>query len=418
MRFRFGDYCLDTAQRELYLGVERISVEPQVFDLLEFAIRHRDRVVSKDDLLASIWQGRIVSELTLTNRINAARKAIGDNGTQQRWIRTVSRRGIRFVGEVRQDTSELRHSDATETLRAAATTRAAQASPPQDVTFCRAWDGVKLAIATSGDGLPLVTVGTWLRHVEHDWQCPMYAPLFAHLANRFRLVRYDPRGCGLSERNVAEISFEAFVRDLESVVESLGLRRFALSGASQGAAVAIVYAARHPDRVTRLVITGGRAVSWRKLGDAADTARHEALMTLIRHGWGQDNPAFRQVFTSRNWPDATVEEMRSLNELQRISSSPETALRIRQAYSDFDLRDVLPRLKAPTLVLHSRYDAGVPLELGLTLASEIPNARMVELDSRSHFPLPREPAWARYVDAICAFLDETKGKARLKLVAP
>jgi pimeloyl-ACP methyl ester carboxylesterase/DNA-binding winged helix-turn-helix (wHTH) protein len=416
--YRFEGHALDTGRRELRRGAHAIAVEPQVFDLLEYLICNRDRVVSKDDLLTAIWDGRLVSESALSTRINQARSAIGDSGEEQRLIRTLRRKGLRFVADVREESSDSGRGASVVSWPVPAHTKTAQArTRPQDVRFCRATDGVNLAIATNGEGLPVVKVGTWLGHVEHDWQSPVWSPLHACLASRFRLIRYDQRGCGLSERDVAEISFAAFVGDLETVVDSLGLQRFALYGISQGAAVSIAYAARYPERVSRLVLSGGRAVSWRKLGDPVDTAKHEALLTLIRHGWGQDNPAFRQVFTSRNWPDATIEEMKSLNELQQISTSPENAVRVRLAYSDFDLTELLPRVVAPTLVLHSRDDASVPFELGLKLARGIPNARLVALNSRSHTPLPAEPAWPRYVAEICAFLEE-KDKGRLHLVAP
>jgi pimeloyl-ACP methyl ester carboxylesterase len=228
--------------------------------------------------------------------------------------------------------------------------------------------------------------------------------LFLQLAERFRLVRYDPRGCGLSDRDTARISFEGFVRDLEAVTDAVGLERFALFGISQGAAVSIAYAARHPDRVSHLILSGGFALGWNRRGTAAEIATRAALLTLIAHGWGQDNPAFRQVFSARLWPETTIEQSRSFDELQRLSASPENAERIQRVVGDIDVTALLPLVKAPTLVLHSRGDATVPRELGLTLAQQIPGARFVELDSRNHFPLSPETAWKTYVEEIVGFV--------------
>jgi pimeloyl-ACP methyl ester carboxylesterase/DNA-binding winged helix-turn-helix (wHTH) protein len=407
MRYLFGDHALDADRRELWCGGELVPVEPQVFDLLLHLIRNRDHVVSKDDLLAAVWNGRIVSESTLSNRINAARRAIGDSGEQQKFIRTVARRGIRFVGEVRDGPSDAGRPETAVASSFTSATRIAPAPvPAQEVTFCRTTDGVNLAVATAGDGLPVVKTGTWLTHIEYDWQSPVWCPLLTHLSARFRLIRYDPRGCGLSDREVADISFQALVHDLEAVVDALGLERFALLGISQGAAVSIAYAVRHPDRVSRLVLSGGYPLGRRKRGDAAEIAMQEALLTLIRHGWGQDNPAFRQVFSSRFFPDGTHEQMQWLNDLQRVSTSPENAIRVRRATGDIDVTGLLPRVATPTLVLHSRGDAGVPFEMGRMLARGIPGARFVELESRNHLALAQERAWPRYIGEICDFLDQ------------
>jgi pimeloyl-ACP methyl ester carboxylesterase len=218
------------------------------------------------------------------------------------------------------------------------------------------------------------------------------------------LVRYDERGTGLSDRDVADFSFDAFVRDLETVVDDCGLQRFALLGISQGAPVAIAYAVRHPERVSRLILCGGFAQGWRKRGNAADVARAEASITLIREGWGHDNPAARQMFTSLIVPDATQEEMRWFNELERMSASAETAIRLLQVLGDIDVTELLPRIAAPTLVLHSRDDARVSFEHGLTLARAIPKARFVALESKNHIILSHESAWTRFIDEVGAFL--------------
>ena len=252
--------------------------------------------------------------------------------------------------------------------------------------------------------MPLVKTANWLNHVEFDWQSPVWSPLFTRLTADCQLVRYDERGTGLSDRDVPDFSFDAFVGDLEAVVDECGLARFALLGISQGAPVAIAYAVRHPERVSRLVLCGGFAKGWRKRGNAADVARAEASITLIREGWGQDNPAARQMFTSLIVPDATHEEMRWFNDLERVSASAATAIRLLHVIGDIDVTELLPRVAVPTLVLHSRADARVPFEHGLALARAIPKARFVALESKNHLILSHEPAWQRFIDEICGFL--------------
>lgn len=392
MIIRFGDCELDVEGRELRRAGIPVHVEPQVFDLLAYLVANRERAVGKDEIVKDVWRGRIVSDATLSSRINAVRQAIGDTGKTQTYIRTLPRHGFRFVGELHQDS------------RTTAIKR--YTAPPQQVTFCRTPDGVNLAIAVSGKGLPVVKTGTWLTNVERDWHSPLWSPLFSRLSSEFQLVRYDPRGCGLSGWDVPQISFDGFVSDLEAVVDSLGLERFALLGMSTGAAVSIAYAARHPERVTRLVLSGGFPLGWRKRGSVEEINAREAIFTLFKHGWGQDNPAFRQVFNLRLWPDLTPDQMLGLDEMQRISTSPDNAIDMLRASGDLDVTALLAQITTPTLVLHSRGDVVQPIECGLMLARGIPRSRFVEVDSRNHIPLSHEPAWSRYVDELCAFLSD------------
>jgi DNA-binding winged helix-turn-helix (wHTH) protein/alpha-beta hydrolase superfamily lysophospholipase len=392
MTFVFDGCEVHAERRELSRDGSLIHVEPQVFDVLLYLVRHRDRVVSKEELIEAVWQGRFISDDTLTSRISAARRAIGDNGAAQRLLRTVRRRGFRFVGDVRVD----------------ATATPAAPAVRQHVAYYRTTDGVHLAVATAGRGLPLVKTANWLNHVDFDWRSPVWSPLFSRLVADCRLVRYDERGTGLSDRDVPEISFEAFVSDLETVVDAGGLSRFALLGISQGAPVAIAYAVRHPERVSRLVLCGGFAKGWRKRGNIAEVARAEASITLIREGWGQDNPAARQMFTSLIVPDATHEEMQWFNELERVSASAATAMRLLEVIGDIDVTELLPRVTVPTLVLHSRADARVAFDHGLALARAIPTSRFVALESKNHIILSHEPAWGLFIDELCGFLAESE----------
>ena len=398
MQFIFADHRLDTERRELYRGREEIAVEPQVFDLLAYLIENRDRVVSKDDIIAAVWSGRIVSDSTLNSRINAARKAVSDCGKTQRLIRTSSRKGFRFIGTV----DEPDHANTAAVTEDASLTDRIPALR-QEIHFCLASDGVRIAYAEVGKGPPLVKAANWLNHLEYDWESPIWCHLLRALASEPRLIRHDQRGNGLSDREVDDISFDAFVRDLESVVDASNLERFPLLGISQGCAISIAYALRHPHRVSRLVLYGGFARGWLKR-NPDDAEKFEAMTTLMRHGWGQENPAFRQMFTSQFIPGGTVEQMRWLNDLQRLTASPDNAVRIMKALANIDLTYLLPQVRIPTLVLHCRSDARVPFEEGRRLAAGIPGAQFVALEGHNHLVLETEPAWTRLLDEIRNFL--------------
>ncbi len=391
MRFLIDGGCaLDPEKRELRRGGEPVPIEPQVFDLLHLLVRSGGRVISRDELLADVWGGRIVSDSTLDSRINAARRALGDSGDVQRLIRTVPRRGFRFLGEVVEE------SDG-----------AAPAAPSrtgQEVTFCRSADGVTLAVASAGQGPILLRSGTWLTHVEKDWESPVWAPLLRTLAAKHRLVRYDARGNGLSDRDVAEISFDAFCRDLEAVADSLGTESFALLAASQGGAAAIAYAVAHPERVSRLILSGAYARGRNRRGAPVEAEKAQALLTLMREGWGDERSAFMQVFSSVYLPRGTPEQVRWWMDLQRSTTSAEMAIRFREACDAIDVSHLLPLVRVPTLVLHSRGDSVSPFEEGRRIAAAIPGARFVELNSDNHVVLEGEPAWPRMIGEIDRFL--------------
>jgi class 3 adenylate cyclase/pimeloyl-ACP methyl ester carboxylesterase len=275
----------------------------------------------------------------------------------------------------------------------------------QEIHFCQTSDGVQLAYARTGQGPPLIKTGHWMTHIEFDFESPIWRHLYQELAREHTFVRYDARGNGLSDREVPDITFERFVDDLETVIDAAGLDRFALLGISQGCAVSVAYAIRHPERVTHLVLLGGYAVGWRKRARTeAEKASGDAMLTLMRLGWGQENPAFRQMFTSQFIPGANKEQADWFNELQRISSSPEDAARNFLANGEADVSSLLPQVKVPTLVMHCRNDARVPFEAGRRLAAGIPGARFVPLESENHIMLEGEPALARFVDELRSFL--------------
>jgi pimeloyl-ACP methyl ester carboxylesterase/DNA-binding winged helix-turn-helix (wHTH) protein len=396
VQFVFENHVLDADKRELRRGSQLIALEPQVFDLLLYLIQNRDRVVSKDDLIASVWGGRIVSDSTLASRINAARKAVGDNGDDQKAIRTIARKGVRFICAVSQQPASTNGAE----VRPISVPRA----PPQDIHFCTTSDGVRIAYALAGQGPPLVKTANWLNHLDYDWQSPIWSHLLHVLAAEHRLIRYDARGNGLSDWELDDISFDAFVRDLESVIDAIGIERFPLFGISQGCAVAIAYAVRHPERVSRLILYGGFARGRRRRGSQEGIEQSEAFLTLMRQGWGQENPAFRQLFTSLFLPGGTPEQMQWYNDLQRVTTSPTNAVRIRQAVDELDVTDLLPKVKIPTLVLHCRDDAMQPFDEGRRLAAGIKGSRFVPLEGRNHLILESDPSWGRLVGEIRNFL--------------
>lgn len=274
----------------------------------------------------------------------------------------------------------------------------------QKIRFCTAADGVRVAYACVGEGPPLVKAANWLSHLELDWDAPIWSPLFRQLASDHFLVRYDERGNGLSDWDVSEISFDVFVTDLETVIDALGLERFPLLGISQGASVSIEYAVRHPERVTHLILFGAYAAGWRVDATEETLREREAIMTLTEVGWGQDNPAYRQIFSSTFMPSATADELNWFNEFQRCTASPENAARFLSAFGDIDVRHRLEEVSVPTLVIHALGDRRIPVVTGRDIAASIPDSEFVGLESDGHLLLGREPASRVFVDAVRRFL--------------
>ena len=287
----------------------------------------------------------------------------------------------------------------------------------QEIRFCTASDGVQLAYSLIGQGPPLMKTGNWMTHLEFDLESPVWRHLYRELAKDHTLVRYDARGNGLSDRTVDEISFDAFLGDLEAVADASGVTRFALLGISQGCAVAIAYAVRHPERVSHLILYGGYAVGWNKRArSAAEKEEEDAVLTLMRLGWGKENAAFRQLFTSQFIPGATKEQADWFNELQRITVSGETAARIFTAIGETDVTALLPRVSAPTLVLHAREDARVPFEAGRRMAAGIPGARFVR-PGGTQPPVPRDRAGLRPVPRAHPGVPGRLGRVRIRSTA-
>jgi pimeloyl-ACP methyl ester carboxylesterase/DNA-binding CsgD family transcriptional regulator len=276
----------------------------------------------------------------------------------------------------------------------------------QRVYFTNSFDGTRIAFAVAGDGPPLVKAANYMSHVEYDWDSPVWNHWLRELAREHTLICADERGSGLSDWDVKDVSFEAWVRDLEAVVDAIGLNRFPLFAMSQAGAVAVAYAARYPDKVSRLILHGAYTRGWlnRNLTDV-QIEEEKLMISLMRVGWGRENPAFRQVFAMQLFPDATPEELRALEQQMRISVSPENAVRLESEMHRIDVRHLAPQVKCPTLVLHSREDEGVPFEEGRLLASLIPKAQFVPLESKNHLLTEHEPAWKKFQAALRGFLD-------------
>lgn len=277
--------------------------------------------------------------------------------------------------------------------------------PEQSIRFCTTRDNVRIACATLGAGPPLVKVANWLSHLEYDWQSPVWNHWLRALATHHTYVRYDERGCGLSDWDVEDMSFEAWISDLEAVVDAMGLDRFPLLGISQGGSIAVAYAARHPERVSHLILYGAYARG-RQHRDLSPEEMEETqtLIKLVELGWGRDNPAFRQVFSTIFIPDGTPEQVAWFNELQRLSSSPENAARIVAGFDTINVTGMAQQVKAPTLVLHCQDDVRVPFEEGRHLAALIPGAQFVPLEGSNHVLLETDPAWPRFLAELYRFL--------------
>jgi len=274
----------------------------------------------------------------------------------------------------------------------------------QSIRYLKTRDGVRLAWAALGQGPVLVKAANWLSHLTYDLESPIWRHWIEFLSQHYRLIRYDERGSGMSDWEAADLSPPRWAEDLEAVIDSGDPgEQFVLLGISQGAAAAISYAVRHPQRISRLILYGGYAKGWAQSPKSEGYRRYRAIVDLVQLGWGKDNPVFRQLFAAQFVPGATPEQFVWFNELCRRTTTPEIATRLLTARGELNVRDLLPQVRAPTLVLHARGDEIVPFEAGKQLAADIPNAEFVSLDSRNHILLAEEPAWPRFKDAVLEF---------------
>jgi pimeloyl-ACP methyl ester carboxylesterase len=392
--YRFGPFHLDVRERRLSrAGGEVIPLRLKVFDTLLVLVANAGRLVTKQELLDTVWPETTVEENNLNHNVSVLRKALGEKATGQQYIETVPRVGYRFAAPV----------DVGVPQSGAAVASATKAR--QEIRYCMTSDGVRLAYATTGSGPPLVKASNWLTHLDFEWESPIWRHWYTALSAHHRLVRYDERGNGMSQRDVSDVSFDTWVRDLETVVDAARLDRFPLLGISRGGAIAIAYAVKHPERVTHLVLYGAFAAGIKRVGTAQEIEARRALASLLRLGWGLNNPAFCRTFTCRFIPEATPQHEQWFDELQRVSTSPENAARLMERDDDIDVRPLLPQVKTPTLVIHCDRDHAVPPEKGRLLAAKIPGARYVSLPSANHLMLEEEPAWPLFLAELGLFLN-------------
>jgi pimeloyl-ACP methyl ester carboxylesterase/DNA-binding CsgD family transcriptional regulator len=280
----------------------------------------------------------------------------------------------------------------------------------QNIRFCTTPDGVQLAYAVTGEGPPLVMSATWLTHLEHQWRSLAWRPWLDAFTRDHKVLRHDSRGCGLSNREAGNLSFETWVRDLECVIEAAAFRRFSIIGTCWGGPIAIEYAARHPEQVTHLVLYGTYARGTQRRGNSLkDGERARVMRDLTRLGWAQEDHAFLQLWASRFQPGGTMDHRRSWCEQMRAATSPETAVQLFQIAGNTDVREAARKIKCPVLIVHPERDVNVPIEEGRLLASLIPDCRFVQLDSDNHMLLADEPAWEKLVDEVRSFLAPPQG---------
>jgi pimeloyl-ACP methyl ester carboxylesterase/DNA-binding winged helix-turn-helix (wHTH) protein len=391
--YRFGPFQLDTRERRLSRGCDVIPLRLKVFDTLRVLVENAGRLVTKQELLDSIWPETTVEESNLNHNVSVLRKALGEKATGQQYIETVPRVGYRFAAAV-----EPAEPRAQAAVASAEKTR-------QDIRFCATSDGVRLAYATIGSGPPLVKASNWLTHLDFEWGSPIWRHWWSALSLHHRVLRYDERGNGMSQRDVHDVSFGTWVDDLETVVDAAGLDRFPLLGISRGGPIAIAYAVKHPERVTHLVLYGAFAAGLNHVGKPHELQGRRALVSLMRLGWGLNNPAFCKLFTCRFIPEATPEHERWFDELQRVSTTPENAARLMEVDDNIDVRPLLSRVTTPTLVIHCDHDRVVRPDKGRDIAAAIPNSRYVSLPSANHLMMEEEPAWTMFLEELGLFLN-------------
>jgi pimeloyl-ACP methyl ester carboxylesterase len=392
MNYQFSDCLLDIEAHTLTRDGDVVEIEPQVFDLLHLLLRNAGFLVTRDQMIDEIWQGRIVSESTISARIAAARRSVGDNGKAQLIIQTVSRRGLKFVAEL------------VEVQKVAS--NATDGPERQIIKFTTADDGVSLAYATSGSGPAILRVPHFPTHLELEWQDETEPPLFYALGATHTLVRFDQRGCGLSELEVDEVdySIERSADDVKAVADAVGLDRFPVLGTSSGARVAVNFAAKYPERVSHLILLGGY-VDGRSLRGGEDEAKGpDTINSMVREGWATPDSAFVKAYLSIYFPTATTEQLRAIGQVVQDSCPVENALRAREMGNTTSIAHLLDQVRAPTMVMHSRGDAVHPLSEAQKMARGIKDAELLVLESLNHYPLPGEPSWQVHIDAMKEFL--------------
>jgi len=392
-KYLFDNYVLDVDEHRLLRDNEEIRLRGKLFDTLCVLVENAGKLVRKDAFMESVWPDSVVEENNLDYCISQLRKLLHP----AKYIETVPRHGYRFVASVRRDAPAA-------DIEAVAGGQPIAPLPRQNIRFSVTEDGVRLAWASVGNGPPLVKASNWLTHLDFEWGSPIWQHWWTELSKHNRVIRYDERGNGMSQRDVPHVSFDTWVRDLETVVDAAGLDRFSLLGISRGGAIAIAYAVKHPERVSKLVLYGAFPTGLYHYGSPEELEARRALISLTRLGWGLHHPAFCRMFTNRFMPNSTPVHEKWFDDLQRVSTSAENAARLIEVDSNIDVRRFLSKVRVPTLVMHCDRDQVVSPERGRQLAAEIPNARYVSLPSANHLLLAEEPAWEILLQELSAFM--------------
>lgn len=402
----FGGYRFEAGTGRLWSGAREIRLTPKASEVLKQLVLHAGEPVSKEDLFATVWSGTSVSDDALISCIQELRRALEDDSKQPRFIETRHRRGYRFVAQL----AEAPPGDAAEGVKAP---RRENRDPDQEIRFCTASDGVSIAYSAVGTGPYIVRVLGHFTHLEAEWEWPDLRRFWEHLAERHTVVRYDGRGIGLSDPYDGEFTEETRQRDLDAVLTAIGTEKAVLLGISEGGWTAATYTIQHPENVTHLILYGAYCRGAR-VRPGYDPEEDQAVVTLIRKGWGRDTPAFRQIITSQFFRnDADPALLAHFNELQRLSADPDTAARYHEScHRRGDGRDIYRQLRIPVLIIHSRDDLAVSADEGRLLASIIPGSQLVLLPSGTHyFPTDTEVV-TKVAGAIARFLHGSEGRLR------
>ncbi|GAA1003321.1 transcriptional regulator [Acrocarpospora pleiomorpha] len=404
--YHFGQFDLDPSRGQLCCNRRPIRIKPQIFALLCYLVEHRDRVVSPRELLETVWGSEFVTRAALTTALRAVRLTIGDTGREQRFIRTVQGRGYQFIAATTVATAE-------SSSAAGAATRAVPVAAVETTTgardtirFCRTADGARVAWAVTGAGPPLVRTANWLSQMDLERTMPMFTHWFEGLTRGRRLIRYDERGYGLSDWTTG-FTLEEWIEDLDAVADAAGLDRFPLLGVSQGGPLAVAYAARRPERVSRLVLNAAYARG--RIARARDAAEHDEAdldLKLTLAGWHAQDHSYQRFFGSQFFAGSPPQRWDEFTSYQKRSVSSANGARFLEEQSRLDVSDLAHRVSCPTLIVHSRDDPRVPVSQAAELAQLIADSRLVLLDGRNHLLTADEPAWPRFLDELDAFLAE------------
>ena len=389
MEFCFADCILDDATCVLMRAGVPVAVEPQVFDLLLLLAQNADRVVTKDEIIDAVWGGRIVSESAISARIAAARKAVGDDGKRQSVIRTVARRGLQMSAELT--------TKAPETGEQLATT-----AKTQRIRYTKNARGHSVAYAVTGSGPPVVRVGYQLTHLEEEWTAKVDRPFFDRMSARHTLIRFDPAGVGLSEPAPVDVDLDTQAEDILAVADAAGVDQFAILTHSGGVLTGVRAAVRAPSRVTRLVIMGGYVDGrMRRHSDPEP----DAIRAMLAEGWDSKDSAFATAFMMTYFPEGPLDAVMDYVRITTTSCPRDQALQIRDAINSDSIAEYLAQVECPTLVVHSRYDGVHPLSEARKLATNIPNAELVVMETANLIPLPGQSEWPRMMQTVFDFLE-------------